>query len=110
MSIWEENTSAPMTLENSFWEISDSITNIKSSREQLEFERFRFVPRYVYIKINWEKMHLEQVTTNLPLSLKTSRLLQFLHWWKESGLADFSKYIDKARTHLADTFVTQIVA
>lgn len=72
--------SVPMILESSFfWGISDSIINMKRSYKQLKFGRFRFYPHYVYIKIDGEKIHLEQVTTNLLLSLRTSRLPQFLH-------------------------------
>lgn len=72
--------SVAMILENSFFRaISDSIINMKSSYKQLKFGRLRFCPRYTYIKIDGEKIHLEQVTTNLLLSLRTSRLPQFLH-------------------------------
>lgn len=72
--------SVPMILENSFfWGISDSIINMKSPYKLLKFGRLRFSAHYVYIKIDGEKIHLEQVTTNLLLSLRTSRLPQFLH-------------------------------
>lgn len=82
MSTWEENNNV---CANDSWEfffsgISDSIIIMKSSYKQLKFERLRFAPYYVYIKIDWEKIHLEQVTTHLLLSLKTRRLPQFLHW------------------------------
>lgn len=72
--------SVPMILKSSFfWGISDFIINMKSSYQQLKFGRLRYSPHYVYIKIDGEKIHLEQVTTNLLLSLRTSRLPQFLH-------------------------------
>lgn len=72
--------SVPIILENSFfWAISDSIINMKSSYKQLKFGRLKFCPHYMYIKIDGEKIHLEQVTTNLLLSLRTRRLPQFLY-------------------------------